>query len=52
MGPMAQDFYAAFGLGEDDKHIWLVLIVNGILLSMVFRRQLKGRVPSENRSEN
>jgi hypothetical protein len=21
MGPMAQDFYASFGLGEDDKHI-------------------------------
>ncbi|MBI3459324.1 tail fiber domain-containing protein [Candidatus Acetothermia bacterium] len=21
IGPMAQDFYAAFGLGEDDKHI-------------------------------
>lgn len=21
MGPMAQEFYAAFGLGEDDKHI-------------------------------
>jgi len=21
MGPMSQDFYAAFGLGEDDKHI-------------------------------
>ena len=21
MGPMAQDFRAAFGLGEDDKHI-------------------------------
>ncbi len=21
MGPMAQDFYAAFGLGIDDKHI-------------------------------
>ncbi|MBZ5545916.1 MAG: tail fiber domain-containing protein [Acidobacteriia bacterium] len=21
LGPMAQDFYAAFGLGEDDKHI-------------------------------
>lgn len=21
MGPMAQDFSAAFGLGEDDKHI-------------------------------
>jgi hypothetical protein len=21
MGPMAQDFYAAFGLGHDDKHI-------------------------------
>jgi trimeric autotransporter adhesin len=24
MGPMAQDFYAAFGLGEDDKHITTV----------------------------
>ena len=21
MGPMAQDFHAAFGLGEDEKHI-------------------------------
>ncbi len=21
LGPMAQDFYGAFGLGEDDKHI-------------------------------
>ena len=21
IGPMAQDFYSAFGLGEDDKHI-------------------------------
>ena len=21
MGPMAQDFYAAFSVGEDDKHI-------------------------------
>jgi hypothetical protein len=21
VGPMAQDFYAAFGVGEDDKHI-------------------------------
>jgi hypothetical protein len=24
LGPMAQDFYAAFGLGEDDKHITTV----------------------------
>jgi trimeric autotransporter adhesin len=24
MGPMAQDFYAAFGLGEDDRHITTV----------------------------
>jgi hypothetical protein len=24
IGPMAQDFYAAFGLGEDDKHITTV----------------------------
>jgi hypothetical protein len=24
VGPMAQDFYAAFGLGEDDKHITTV----------------------------
>jgi hypothetical protein len=21
LGPMAQDFYAAFGVGEDDRHI-------------------------------
>ena len=24
MGPMAQDFYAAFGMGEDDRHITTV----------------------------
>lgn len=32
MGPMAQDFYAAFGLGNDDTHI-APLDVNGVLLS-------------------
>ncbi len=31
MGPMAQDFYAAFGLGRDDTHI-SPLDVNGVLL--------------------
>ncbi|MBN2003427.1 MAG: tail fiber domain-containing protein [Anaerolineae bacterium] len=34
MGPMAQDFYAAFGLGSDDTHI-APLDVNGVLLSGV-----------------
>src|SRR5208337_4230139 len=24
LGPMAQDFYASFGLGEDDRHITTV----------------------------
>jgi len=31
IGPIAQDFYAAFGLGEDDKHI-NTLDANGIAL--------------------
>ncbi len=31
MGPMAQDFYAAFGLGSDNTHI-APLDVNGVLL--------------------
>ncbi|MCP4544487.1 MAG: hypothetical protein GY832_45835 [Chloroflexi bacterium] len=32
MGPMAQDFYAAFGLGADDTHI-APLDVNGVTLA-------------------
>ena len=31
MGPTAQDFYAAFGLGNDDKHI-STLDANGVAL--------------------
>ena len=34
MGPMAQDFYAAFGLGKDDQHI-APLDVNGVALAGV-----------------
>lgn len=31
VGPMAQDFYAAFGLGDSDKHIFVV-DANGVAL--------------------
>ena len=34
MGPMAQDFYAAFGLGEDDTHI-STLDADGVALAAV-----------------
>jgi len=34
MGPMAQDFYAAFGLGEDDKHI-VTVDADGVALAAV-----------------
>lgn len=34
VGPMAQDFYAAFGLGEDDKHIGTV-DANGVTLAAI-----------------
>lgn len=34
MGPMAQDFYAAFGLGKDDTHI-AALDVNGVMLASI-----------------
>ena len=34
MGPMAQDFYAAFGLGADDRHL-APLDVNGVALAGV-----------------
>ena len=34
MGPMAQDFYAAFGLGEDDTHISTV-DADGVALAAI-----------------
>ena len=34
MGPMAQDFSAAFGLGEDDKHISTV-DADGVALAAI-----------------
>lgn len=34
MGPMAQDFFAAFGLGEDDKHIGTV-DADGVVLAAI-----------------
>ena len=34
MGPMAQDFYAAFGLGEDDMHIETV-DADGVALAAI-----------------
>jgi hypothetical protein len=34
MGPTAQDFYAAFGLGDDDKHI-AALDTNGVALAAI-----------------
>jgi hypothetical protein len=34
MGPMAQDFYDAFGLGEDDRHIY-PLDASGVALAAV-----------------
>ena len=34
MGPMAQDFYAAFGLGEDDKHLGTI-DADGVALAAI-----------------
>ncbi|MBI4926958.1 MAG: tail fiber domain-containing protein [Anaerolineae bacterium] len=34
MGPIAQDFYAAFGLGQDDTHL-AALDVNGVSLAAI-----------------
>jgi hypothetical protein len=34
MGPMAQDFHAAFGLGADDRHIH-VLDSSGVALASI-----------------
>ncbi|MEA3312085.1 MAG: tail fiber domain-containing protein [candidate division WOR-3 bacterium] len=48
IGPMAQDFYAAFGVGEDDKHLTTV-DVDGIALAAIQalyeeNQELKGQV--------
>jgi hypothetical protein len=44
MGPMAQDFYSAFGLGADDKHI-AALDTNGVALAAIqeLNRQVADR---------
>jgi hypothetical protein len=34
MGPMAQDFYATFGLGQDDKHI-ATIDLDGVALAAI-----------------
>jgi hypothetical protein len=44
MGPMAQDFYAAFGLGADDRHI-APLDANGVALAGV--QELYGRLQAQ-----
>ena len=48
MGPMAQDFYAAFGLGEDDRHITTV-DADGVALAAI---QGLYELVQETRSEN
>ncbi len=52
LGPMAQDFFAAFGVGPDDKHITTV-DADGVALAAI--QGLNQKVDSENaglRSEN
>lgn len=44
MGPMAQDFYAAFGLGVDNRHI-APLDANGVALAGV--QELYGRLQTQ-----
>jgi hypothetical protein len=48
MGPMAQDFYAAFGLGPDDRHI-TTIDADGVALAAIQalageNAELRGRV--------
>ena len=45
MGPMAQDFSAAFGLGEDDKHISTV-DADGVALAAIqgLHQQLQTKI--------
>ncbi|MCP3974900.1 MAG: hypothetical protein GY720_10445 [bacterium] len=42
MGPTAQDFYAAFGLGRDERHI-ATLDVNGVSLAAIQELHRKAR---------
>ncbi|MFQ5570043.1 MAG: tail fiber domain-containing protein [Rhodothermales bacterium] len=42
MGPMAQDFYAAFGLGKDDRHI-APLDANGVALAALQAMHAQGQ---------
>ena len=46
MGPMAQDFHAAFGLGDDDKHI-VTIDADGVALAAV--QGLAGRSKTQAR---
>ena len=53
LGPTAQDFYAAFGLGADDRHI-AALDANGVALAAIKRlaadnRRLRGAFATERR---
>src|SRR5262249_32767984 len=50
MGPMAQDFHAAFGLGEDDTHISTV-DVEGVTLAAIqgLNAKLEARIAEKDR---
>jgi hypothetical protein len=49
LGPMAQDFHVAFGLGEDDKHISTV-DEEGVALSAI--KALQAEVAAKDRELN
>jgi hypothetical protein len=42
MGPVAQDFYATFGLGEDDRHI-AALDTSGVALAAIQKLYAKNQ---------
>jgi len=48
LGPMAQDFYAAFGVGADDKHIATV-DADGVALAAIqgLNEKVEGRMKNE-----
>lgn len=46
MGPMAQDFYAAFGLGADDRHI-VTVDESGVALAAI--QALNAKVEEQQR---
>jgi hypothetical protein len=55
VGPMAQDFYAAFGVGEDDKHITSI-DEDGVALAAIKalhaeNAQLRARLAAESRHD-